>query len=74
MPSKSRQKPARLAVKLSKIREELGLSQSEMVKRLNAEDQIDRAKISEFQSGLLTIRPFCVSGQCHCATPKCRFW
>ncbi len=51
MPSKPRFKPVFLASKLLKIREDLGLSQNEMVRRLNAEDQIDRAKISEFESG-----------------------
>lgn len=51
MPSKSRYKPEKLAAKLLKIREDLSLSQSGMVKKLAAENQIDRAKISEFESG-----------------------
>ena len=51
MPSKARQKPEKLASKLLKIRENLKISQNEMVRKLNAENQIDRAKISEFESG-----------------------
>lgn len=51
MPSKPRRQPQKLAAKLSKIRSDLQLSQSEMVRRLNAEDQIDRAKISEYETG-----------------------
>lgn len=51
MPSKSRKAPLKLSIKLLKIRENLSLSQNEMVRKLNAADQIDRAKISEFESG-----------------------
>lgn len=51
MPSRSRFKPEKLASKLLKIRDDLGLSQNEMVRKLNASDQIDRAKISEYETG-----------------------
>jgi transcriptional regulator with XRE-family HTH domain len=49
MPSKSRKVPAKLAEKLLKIREKLDLSQSEMVKRLGTENEINRGKISEYE-------------------------
>lgn len=49
VPSKSKQAPRLLAAKLLKIREALGLSQSEMVARLNADDEINRGKISEYE-------------------------
>lgn len=48
----TRQRPDRLAEKLRQIRLALGLSQGEMVKRLEAEDQIDAARISGFETGL----------------------
>ena len=51
MPSKSKKAPELLAAKLLKIRERLELSQTEMVRSLNAEDQINRGKISEFERG-----------------------
>jgi transcriptional regulator with XRE-family HTH domain len=47
----AREKPARLAEKLRAIREALGLSQSEMLRRLGAEDRMDYYRISEFESG-----------------------
>ncbi len=47
-----RQRPARLAEKLRQIRLALGLSQSEVVKRLGIEDQVDAARISGFETGL----------------------
>jgi transcriptional regulator with XRE-family HTH domain len=46
-----REKPGRLAEKLRVIREGLGLSQSEMLKRLGAEERIAYNRISEFESG-----------------------
>jgi transcriptional regulator with XRE-family HTH domain len=49
MPSKSRKSPALLAAKLLKIRDGLGLSQSEMVQRIGAENEINRGKISEYE-------------------------
>ena len=47
-----RQRPERLAEKLRQIRLALGLSQSEMVRRLGVEDQLDGARISGFETGL----------------------
>ena len=47
-----RQKPARLAEKLREIRLALGLSQTEIVRRLGIEDQLSAARISGFETGL----------------------
>ena len=47
----AREKPNRLAEKLLHIRMALGLSQSEMLKRLGAETRMDYYRISEFESG-----------------------
>lgn len=47
-----RPRPERLAGKLRQIRLALGLTQSEMLKRLGVEDQIDSARISGYESGL----------------------
>ena len=47
-----RQRPERLAEKLRRVRLALGLSQDELLKRLEAEDQIDSARISGFETGL----------------------
>lgn len=41
----------RLAGKLRQIRDALGLSQSQMLKQLGAEDLIDAYRISEFETG-----------------------
>lgn len=46
-----REKPARLAEKLLAIRQALGLSQTEMLKRLEADDRMAYYRISEFESG-----------------------
>jgi transcriptional regulator with XRE-family HTH domain len=46
-----REKPKRLAEKLLMIRTALGLSQSEMLKRLEAENRMAYHRISEFESG-----------------------
>jgi transcriptional regulator with XRE-family HTH domain len=46
-----REKPARLAEKLLTIRQSLGLSQTEMLKRLGAEDRMAYYRISEFETG-----------------------
>lgn len=46
-----REKPERLAEKLLQIRNALGLSQSEMLKRLEADDRMAYHRISEFESG-----------------------
>lgn len=51
MPSKARKSPTRLAEKLLAIRQQLELSQSEMVRRLGAENEINRGKISEYERG-----------------------
>ena len=46
-----REKPARLAEKLRQIRLALGLSQTEMLRRLGAEERMAYNRISEFESG-----------------------
>ena len=51
MGKKARQKPERLAEKLVQIRMALGLSQSEMLRRLDVEDQIDYTAISKYELG-----------------------
>ena len=45
----ARPRPARLAEKLSQIRNALGLTQTEMLKRLGVEDQIDYTTISKYE-------------------------
>ncbi|HEX8844668.1 MAG TPA: helix-turn-helix transcriptional regulator [Pyrinomonadaceae bacterium] len=47
----AREKPERLAEKLLQIRLALGLSQSELLRRLGAEDRMAYHRISEFESG-----------------------
>jgi transcriptional regulator with XRE-family HTH domain len=44
-------KPERLAEKLLQIRNALGLSQTELLRRLGFEDVIDYRRISEFELG-----------------------
>jgi transcriptional regulator with XRE-family HTH domain len=51
MGKSSRPKPERLADKLLQIRTTLGLSQSEMLRRLGAEEQIDYTTISKYELG-----------------------
>jgi transcriptional regulator with XRE-family HTH domain len=51
MGKRARRKPERLAEKLARIREALGLSQSEMLRRLEVEDQIDYTAISKYELG-----------------------
>lgn len=51
MGKKARRKPERLAEKLAQIRASLGVSQSEMLKRLGVEDQIDYTTISKYELG-----------------------
>ena len=46
-----RLKQKRLPEKLREIRDAFGISQSEMLKRLGAEDLIEYNRISEFESG-----------------------
>ncbi|MDT5060672.1 MAG: Helix-turn-helix domain [Acidobacteriota bacterium] len=47
----ARQKPERLAEKLLQIRNALGLSQSEMLRRLGVEDLITYHQISRYETG-----------------------
>jgi transcriptional regulator with XRE-family HTH domain len=47
----ARPKPERLADKLRQIRLSLGLSQTELLRRLDAEDLIAYSQISEFETG-----------------------
>lgn len=49
MGRKSRDKPERLAEKLRAIREAFGLSQGELVKRLEAGELIDAKHVSKFE-------------------------
>ena len=51
MGSKPRVKPERLAGKLLQIRSGLGLSQTEMVRRLGFEESITHHRVSEWESG-----------------------
>jgi transcriptional regulator with XRE-family HTH domain len=48
----ARPKPKRLAEKLRQIRLALGLSQTEMLKRLGLEEGMQYARISEYETGL----------------------
>jgi transcriptional regulator with XRE-family HTH domain len=47
----ARPKPYRLAEKLREIRDALGLSQTEMLRRLEAEDLIAYTQISQYETG-----------------------
>ena len=47
-----REKPARLAEKLSHIRQMLNLSQDEMIRRLGLEHQLTREEVSKYERGL----------------------
>jgi len=46
-----RRRPERLGEKLRQIRDALGLSQTEMLKRLEAEDLIAYSQISQYETG-----------------------
>jgi len=50
MGTRPRQRPERLAVKLLTIRQQLGLSQSELIFRLQVD--LQPARISEYESGV----------------------
>jgi transcriptional regulator with XRE-family HTH domain len=50
MGTKPRPKPERLAEKLLQIRSALGLSQTEMLRRLGVEDAIAYYRISEYET------------------------
>src|ERR1041385_7584593 len=52
MGSKSRNRPKNLARKLLQIRNTLGLSQSQMLRRLGAAETFSAARISEYESGV----------------------
>jgi transcriptional regulator with XRE-family HTH domain len=47
-----REKPARLAEKLTHIRKALALSQDEMVRQLGLGDQLSREEVSKYERGL----------------------
>ena len=49
MGTKPRSRPERLAGKLLQIRNALGLSQTEMLKRLGVEDEILYTRISDYE-------------------------
>jgi transcriptional regulator with XRE-family HTH domain len=51
MGTKPRDKPQRLSEKLLQIRTVLGLSQSELLRRLEAEEVLTYHRISEYESG-----------------------
>ena len=51
MGKRARMRPNRLPAKLLQIREALGLSQSEMLRRLGYEAEMVAARISEFELG-----------------------
>ena len=53
MGKQTRKRPKRLPEKLFEIRQKLGLSQSEMVRRLGLENEIERDYISKFERGTL---------------------
>lgn len=48
---RTRPKPERLAEKLRRIRLALGLSQTEMLRRLGLEEEMQYARISEYETG-----------------------
>jgi len=48
----SREKPARLAEKLIRIREALGLSQNEILSRLGLTERLNRDDISKYERGV----------------------
>jgi transcriptional regulator with XRE-family HTH domain len=51
MGKRARMRQKRLAEKLLQIRIALGLSQTEMLRRLGFEDQLDYKRISEYELG-----------------------
>ncbi len=51
MGQAARAKPRRLSEKLLHIRQALGLTQSDLVRRLRLTAELSRAKISEFERG-----------------------
>ena len=53
MGKQTRKRPKRLPEKLLEIRQKLGLSQNEMVRRMSLEDEIERDYISKYERGTL---------------------
>lgn len=53
MGKAARPKPARLAEKLLTIRQQLGLSQNGMIRRLGLEDLLDQQYISKYERAVL---------------------
>lgn len=51
MGDKSRKKPTRLAEKLTHIRNELGLSQNGMIRKLGLTEELGQAHLSMFERG-----------------------
>ena len=51
MGSKQRHRPKQLGRKLLQIRQALGLSQSQMLRKLDPDDPSLRSRISEYESG-----------------------
>jgi transcriptional regulator with XRE-family HTH domain len=51
MGHKSRQKPTKLAGKLARIRNELGLSQNGMIRKLGLTDELGQSHISMYEHG-----------------------
>ena len=51
MGTATRPKPARLAEKLLRIREALGLSQSELLRRLELDEELFRSSVSAYERG-----------------------
>ena len=52
MVKRTRERPARLAEKLLNIRQALGLSQSEMLRRIGKEERGHRNFISDYERGV----------------------
>ena len=53
MGKQTRKRPKRLPGKLLEIREKLGLSQNELVRRMGLAEEIERDYISKFERGTL---------------------
>jgi transcriptional regulator with XRE-family HTH domain len=47
-----RQKPTRLAEKLKEIRDKLGLSQNQMIRRMGFDEELTQAEVSAFERGI----------------------
>jgi len=51
MGKKGREKPMQLAKKLRQIRQGLGLSQAELIRRMGLEERLTKSNISAFERG-----------------------